>query len=392
MPFFFSKKRQIQDELQSHVDDLVDELVHEQHISIEQAQRQAQRLFGDFQTHVQAVEKVYPVSALFRFGPVATIVMVYSMLSVLLSISYGLFSHTISGSRLEPVLLWWVFLGVIGLMLIVNQWILEFSGLLQPRVLVTSFIFSGLVGLSITRIMDINNFEEVVHAVIVGVGVFVAMEIFWKKTSILLRQLVAHGFCISVVWSTLTQQPLLGFVGQAQCLYLKPDSLNFSTALQVCSQVPWLSTILLPIYGLMLIGIPYMVWFMFGYWRNRSTFLYRKMVYSFLLLCLPVAPVLAHDINSRGQLDIIPWKREIYQTYKEVLGRKPQEKDIQFYAETKAYTNMQHVRAVLLDSYERRLKIRLVYVEELGREPTEEELNFFVQGGQTVQDIRQAIH
>lgn len=391
MSFVSSKHKQIEAELQSHLNDLVDELVLEKKLSVEEARSQASQVFGDLNTHVQAVEKVYPLSRIFRFGIGPTVVISFTALSVVFSLMYAIFENSIAGTRMEPALLWWVFVGIIGFALLLNQWIIEFHGLRTPRVLISSFLFTGMLALSITRVMDVNNFEEVIHAILIGVVVLAAAEIWWKKISILGRQLIAQVFCAVVVWSVLVQQPLLGFVGQAQCLYVRPGSIDLSGALNVCQQVPWMSTLLLPIYILAFIGIPYLLVLMYQYVTSRGTTVYRKIILTGFMLVLPIAPAFAHDINSLGQLDIIPWKREIFSAYREALGRKPQEKDIEFYAQTKAYTDMDHVRTVLFASYERSLKIRLVYVEELGREPTEEELQFFIAGEQSIKVIRKAI-
>jgi hypothetical protein len=135
---------------------------------------------------------------------------------------------------------------------------------------------------------------------------------------------------------------------------------------------------LLPIYITLFIGIPYFIYFLIRYCLNKGSKIYRKIVLTSATISCLIVPVLFNDINNYNQISIIPWKAEIYNIYQEVLGRDPEEKDIEFYAITRAFKDMSKVRQILYTSKERKVKINLIFVEVLNRQATAKEVEFYV--------------
>jgi hypothetical protein len=149
-----------------------------------------------------------------------------------------------------------------------------------------------------------------------------------------------------------------------------------------------LSGALFPAYLFLLLGIPFLWLFVLQYVRNNGTRAYRKLSMSAVIVALPFMPLFVHDVNNYGELDILPWKADIYVAYAEILGRAPEQKDIDFYGMTRSYKQMEQVRDVLYRSAERRLKIDLLYREELHRSATEEEIDAYVESRSSVGTIR----
>lgn len=105
------------------------------------------------------------------------------------------------------------------------------------------------------------------------------------------------------------------------------------------------------------------------------------------IMFVPLSPLFAYDVNNLGELDVIRWKSDIVLAYNELLDRDPEEKDIVFYAQTRAYLDMDRVRAALNESEERRVVISAQYKEQLGRDATEEEIEQAIQESSSITEL-----
>ncbi len=376
----------IQEELHAHIADTVDDLVSEG-MSTEEAQHIAQQQFGDIQGIKKQVASQYSNSVWERFGPLVCIGGPYVTLSLSFLILWLFLQKTMIGATLAPLFLWWVYIGIIAFVLMLVYWIIEYAGLSSTRSAFISIFFVLLAALSLTSILDINDFEVNIHAVFLGVLLYVLGRFVWPHVSAFIKRSVLYLFTVAVLWSTLVQEPLFAFVGTARCLYIRSSEGALPEVLAICSQVPFMSRLLIPLYLLIIVGLPYFIYFLMRYWSNSSTMLYRKIIMSAAIVALPVTPFIFHDVNTLGGLDVIPWKADIYEVYWEVLGRRPEDKDIQFYARTRAYENLDQVKEVLYQSKERRLKIRLLYQEFLGRKPSKEEVQFYTENKRSIDGI-----
>lgn len=168
------------------------------------------------------------------------------------------------------------------------------------------------------------------------------------------------------------------------CLYLQPDP--FTTAPNQCTQLSWVHPLLFLIYIKLGFSISMIAHYGYILWV-RSSVLYRKVITTGAFVLMPITPFLMFGVNQSGTLDALPWKRDIYTAYVDILGRRPEQKDYDFYAQTRSYKHLSAVREVLYQSEERRLKIMLLYREILQREPSPDELDYYANSSLTIQQI-----
>lgn len=380
------REKLIDEELEAHIADAVLDLIS-QGMEKRQADEVARQQFGNIIDIKKQTVEQYSDSIWNRFGPTVCIIGPYAVLSVVFLLMWLVMRRSLIGVTLEPFFLWWVFAGVIAMTLLIVKWIFEYTGLLKIQGVVASMIFVLLEAFSLTNVLDINDFEVNIHAVLLAAVLFLVLQLAWKRLSALIKTMAVYGFTVVVTWSALVQEPLFGFIGTARCLYIKSSEGALPEVVAMCSQVPFMSRLLIPIYILLAVGVPFMIYFLFRYWISQSTVIWRKVIFSCVVAALPLAPAFVNDVNTLGGLDVIPWKAEIYQAYWETIGRRPEEKDFDFYARTRAYENIEQVKTVLFASQERRLKIRLIYQEVLGRAPSKEEIGFYIENQRTIDGI-----
>lgn len=375
-----SQRRRVREELEAHIGDLASEFV-ERGYSDADARTAAEQQFGD----AVAVENALVTRSLDA--------------RVVLGVTYALAGSaliTALFSVREPVLQaqiqWavfvWACLSVIAAVLVCICWAMEFYGMHSGLTLWVAVLLTLLVSMVVTLVLDIDNFEVNIHAIGLGGLLLVVGGALWSRFSVRIQQMLLYGYATAVTYSTLVEEPLFSFVGTARCLFLTPDAVPLTGVNVHCQQVSLLSGMLFPAYLFLLLGIPFLLKFLFTYVRDRGPRLYRKLSMSAVVFALPLMPLFVSDVNNYGELDILRWKADIYEAYHDVLGRSPEQKDIDFYATTRSYEHMEVVREVLYQSYERRLKIDLLHQEELGRHATEEEIAAYVERRITAEDIR----
>lgn len=381
------KEQDIREELENHIQEMVFDLV-EQGIEQAAAEQQARAAFGDVDTAVEATLEVdgevrwVRRPGLFALG--IYVAMMCMLIAAMLVTAPGVVS-----SQIQVLLLWWVFVGITAVVLTGIHWVLQYTGMATMQGLRVSLLLILFTSLSITSVLDVDNFEVNVHAVLAAILVYIVAASIWKQVTVDMRRGIIFAFAALVVWTTLIEQPLFGFIGTARCLFLTADTLSIVQVPAECVRVPFLSRATAPLIILLLVGVPYVGAFVWKYWGSQATAISRKVLFTAGVVAMPVTPFIVTDVNNYGELDVIPWKADIYAAYEEVLGRSPEEKDIEFYAQTRAYENMDAVREVLYNSRERRLKINLLYMHYLGRSATTEEVDKYVQNRSTIADIIQ---
>lgn len=376
----------IHEELQGHIDDMVEDLVSEG-VNEEDARAQAAEAFGDFDAIAKEVKTVDGVFG--RISGAQLLVSIYIV--VFASILFGgLFLGGIGGSAFELPLLWWSFVGGIGMVVVGVRWLVDYMGFGSTRVVQAAYLFTAFIGFGLTRVLDIDNFEVNLHVLLFGVVLYGVVALGWNWFSVKVKKVFVYSFAVLATWSVLAEQPIFDFWGTARCLYITRDNIPLEGALATCQQVSVFSGMIIPIHVTTLTAVVFFIHFLWKeYWKSPAVSVSRKVILTSMLIGIAVVPSFIKDINNYGELDVVPWKQDIYTMYWEVLGRRPEQKDIEFYARIRAYENLGPAYEVLWNSSERRLKIRLVYSEVLGRYPTDEELQQYRENRRTVDGIYQ---
>lgn len=376
--------RFIDDELKSHLEELTDDLVT-QGLSVSAARTEAERQFGDLVTIKKEILQLHP----FKRWPVLVVSSVlYLLIGSLLYASNSLLPpRGLLGLWNERLIInWWSWLALV-MILLLAWWIIQFYSLTSKIVVPAVVGFALVCGISITSVLDIDNFEVNLHALAAAIIFSVVVMLTWPRLSMHWRQWLLLGFVLLLSWNAIRQEPLFDRLLPISCLYLTPDAVPLTGVLQQCRQLPWTNLMLWPLYGVVIVGGGWLVWYVAQLWRNRGTYWYRKVITTAALVVLPVLPLMKNNLNNQGELDVIPWKRDIYAAYWDILGRSPETKDFEFYASSRAYLHMSRIREVLYASPERRLKIKLLFKEVLGRKGTRREIRYYAKSYLTIEEI-----
>ncbi|MBI3963620.1 MAG: hypothetical protein HY341_01345 [Candidatus Kerfeldbacteria bacterium] len=376
----------IREELDSHLAELIEDFVADG-FAPDAAEHEARRVFGN---PTQLADAVAAIDGRRRFGTSfrLSIVRFYAFIALLLGIVFVSGHPHINGTIVEPLALTWLSVGVILLVTRVLHWVVEYTGYDTARPMLVGTAFSALVGMSITILFDVDKFLVPLYILALGILSAALGTAFWDRMSVMVRRVLVYGYGSIATWAALNAGLVLNLLGVQRCVYLTPDVLPIPQDLAQCTQIPWQSSALYPFYAMLAIGLPYLGVFLFRYWQSHASFTYRKALLTLAVAAIPAVPSMTHDINNLGQLDVVRWKPAIFESYQDILGRDPQDKDIEFYAMTRAYRDLPRVRAVLYASHERQLKINLLYEESLGRPATEQELQSAVAAHRTVEQIR----
>lgn len=381
-------EQDVRAELQAHLEERAEEYVSDG-LSMAEAERRAQLDFGSLDEHVRATVRTHPPVEQLPFTRTQVAMVLYVLTVSVLGVLSWKWQGTSVAAEVEPVLWRVVQLGVVAVNVGLVYWIVRFYGLRSPVVAWVAAVWTLLYGFGITAILDIDNFEGTIHALLLVAVVLVVMQVAWKHVSVWWRRVVLYALAAVIPWSALTEHPVFDVVYQGRCLFVTPDPGPLTGVLQACQQVPLLSTTFFPVVALVVIGVPVILMLMVRMLMNRpATPIVRPLSFAAVLCMLVIAGWQFSDINNKGELDILPWKADIYDAYADALGRSPQDKDFRFYAETRAYLHIERIRQTLYASAERRLKITAVYQEVLRQDPTAEEVESWVSGQQSIEMIR----
>lgn len=381
-----SPEKEIRLELASHLEEQEGELVR-QGVTQDQARLQALELFGDVERHLQATVAVSAHSR-FLVHPTTALLIVSLWFFMCSWILVAVLTDSTGQFMAEKLFVWGGFLSLAGLGLCLNRFLMEYFGLKHQSIVYASLLLSSLLSFSLTALLDVNNFEVTLHLLMLAVALSIILHFVWKRQVVSVKQGVLYLFSLVAVLVAATEQPLFGFLSPLRCVFIQSDSTPLTGALSSCQQLPLWHPLLLILYALVIGGGAYLLTIVWSIVKNKSTQLYKKIILVASLSSLGVMPVILPDMNKYGELDIIPWKIEIYTAYEEILGRQPEQKDIDFYARSKAYQDMLHLKEVLYESAERKVKIDLVYQEILKRPATSQEIQLWNEQQSTVEEIR----
>lgn len=380
-----SPEQEIKLELESHLADQQEELVHAG-MSAEEAKIKALELFGSLDDHVIATLSAH-TPARFFFHPTTTI-FILSLCTLTVS---GLLFVTLAGSTnqlvAEKALVWSGFCSLVGLALCLTRFLIEYFGLKTQAVVYASLVLSLLMSFSITSLLDLNNFEVTIHLMFLALILAMTLHFGWKRIVLPVKYAVLYLFSGLSMFVAFIEHPIFGFIGSFRCLFILPATTPLTGSLAVCQQLPLWHPLLLLLYTLVFGGGVYLLTIFWSYLKNHSTGLYRKVILVASMSSFGLAPMALPDLNKYGEMDIVPWKIEIYSAYEDILGRDPEQKDIEFYARSHAYQDMVRLKEVLYQSDERKLKIDLLYQTILHRQATPQEISDLVQQQMTVEEI-----
>lgn len=383
------REQKIRTELESHMADLRDEFLNSG-MTADQAEAEIQQVFGDLDTLVKQTLAVQPQTRTI-LHPCTSLMILSSECIFFTAVAFWLMNGLPAQLVLEKALVWSAFFGVVSLGLCLSRFMLEYFGLNKVHVVYASLTLSLLISFALTSLLDLNNFEVTIHLIGLAVFVGIGLHMWWNKLRLWVKYASLFLFSAVSTFSALTERLLFQFLGELRCLFIQPNPVQVLGILATCQQLPLWHPLLLILYTLVLGGGIYLLSILWGYLKNKATAISKKIILTLSLSSLSVAPILLPDLNKYGEMDIVPWKIEIYAAYAEVLGREPETKDIQFYAQTRAYLDMFHLREVLYQSEERKLKVDLLYQEILHRHATPEEVEYFATQKLSVDQIRQLL-
>jgi len=382
-----ASRRSIKEELTSHFDDLVFELMAEG-VSRSEAEKQASIEFGDFEKHLKetiAVSGALPWSLAKIFNGV------YLLSGLTLIILAVGFPSLIAGTHVETALLWWVFSCYLLLGLIGERWLIEYRGIDSKHSVWLAMTWTHLIALAATVILDIDKFENNVHAIVFSLLVLTPVLLLWNKLDTKIRRLVIYLQTTVVLWSIFTDTLIFNFLMPARCFFVTPDNVPLNGVLSSCTQVQLSNPALYPIYAVVMLGLPLIAVTLYKYSRNQGSFRYRKACLPLLSVLVIFVPWFINDINNEAMLDVISAKPKIFAIYQSSLGRDPEDKDIRFYAKTRAYTNLDKIEETLNASDERKQVIQKIYLNKTGRVATNEEIEAAVDSKISVQELRASL-
>lgn len=361
----------IRAELDSHVLDCVDDLLAEGYATAE-AKKIAQERFGNIDDIANEVHLIDRPVFNTKFSPLTIATVLYSVLVLLLYLGITIVPLPVINDYAQLALFWWAELGVIGVTLLVDYWILQYTGLNSTIGAWAIFLFTLLQNICLTTILDIDHFEVVLHNLALVLLYSLVVLFFWQRLGLFWRKTILYSSGVITTAMIFTNHRLFEWLYRAKCLFITPDAITLTG----CTQVTWFHPLLWPIYLVLASGIVFFGCGLVHYWQNSAITRLRKTNVTIIFVALLVIPWLVHDINNQAELDIIPWKHQINQAYREILGRDPEAKDMDFYASSRAFEHMSRVRNTLYTSAERKIKMNQLYQQLLHRDATAEEIDW----------------
>lgn len=381
-----SREQEIRVELEAHKADLREEFLRSG-LSSEAAEQQVNQAFGDMDSILKETLALQPSRSLPH--PLTLLLIMSILFSFFISFIFFVLLGEQGQLALEKPLIWSLFFSLTLLALSLHKIIFEYIGFKTAKTATISLVVSLLMSFAGTALLDLNNFEVTIHLIGLAILLGIGLHVWWSRIPLKLKSLSLYLFSVLASFSAFTERPLFSFLGELRCLFIEQSTVPLTGGLATCEQLPLWHPLLILLYVLVIGGGIYVAFFLLGFFRNSATNRIKKWILAVSFSFMSAAPLILPDLNRYGEMDIIPWKIEIYQAYSEILGRNPEQKDIEFYAQSRAYLNMLHLKEVLYQSEERKLKIDLLYQEILHRHASSEELDFLVDQQWSVDQIRE---
>jgi hypothetical protein len=370
------------DELDSHLLDCADELLKLGY-DREAALSEAKQRFGDAEQIARDLQQLHPWLAVYADWIVLGLLLLSCI--PLYALHY-LAASTTLGFASDYALLWWFGGALVMVTLVMLRWQIAIVPLTKRTGVCIALSLGLFVATLITIALDINNFETIIYNALLGLLTAALVFVSWQWSTLRQRQIsVAVIIAVMIIFAWREEG-----LGENQlfnhCLYLV-DQNPYAAPPASCEHVSWLSFYAVFMYASAALVMGYLGYYLIQLWK-RGAHLSHKVITTTALVLLPLTAVQISGVNSLGALDVVAWKRDIYQAYVDILGRRPEEKDYEFYGTTRAYEHLSEVKAVLYQSAERKEKIKLLYQELLQREPTAEELQHYADSTLTINAIR----
>lgn len=379
----FSIENDIRAELDAHFDDAEAAYVREG-FAPREAQMRALTEFGDR----ASVETQLAEIGVDRAIPAAVLLGSAAYVIVLAVLTAAEVAGVGKGTPLDILFLWWLQAGVGIAAYLPVVWLTQYFGIRSVRTPATAFAFSFLVALSMTLVVDLNDFETSLHLAPLILALSLVAFRFWRRVPLTLQRaslMAVHAFAMFAAFANVR---VFGFLRPESCLYLRPSGVPLVGELASCRQVTFPDPALVALIGVTLVFVALFSSSLAAFLRGAATAVGRKTAVLAFSIALPLAPLMTGNLNAYGQWDVLEWEPAIYAAYQDILGRNPQDKDIAFYAQTRSYLHMNRIRKVLAASKERRLVIDNVYTAAVGRPATDAEMAYHVDHRTPVDAIR----
>ena len=373
-------RRVLAEELDLHIADVAAELETLGYSQTE-AIVEANKRFGDRTTIEQELNQLHPWLSSYTDVTIA-LLLVCSIFP--LHFIKNLTPTSLTGLISEQLIVWWWLIAAITGTSLLLAWMYEVIELPNRYSIILGAALITEVVLSITAIMDINNFETAIDNVIVIILVGILLSVIWPQLTLPLKRLSLVVLASVVITAAFYEHQFFP-MWHGNCQFILADE-----PLTTCQQIPWYSPNLWLVYIAGLGSLVVVASYLNTLWHSQARW-HRKLITGLACLSLPLVALAQPQVNTQGAVDVIPWKREIYDSYREILGRDPEQKDLEFYQSTYAYRQMHRIRKVLYASPERATKINLLFQDALGRAATPEELDYYMDSYFSVTDIEQSI-
>lgn len=256
----------------------------------------------------------------------------------------------------------------------------------NTRAIISAFSFIYLFNLAIVIFYDIDGIEIVMQNTFL-LAPLLLIILFLKKYLHLYTTKIMQIIFLIITLITISQKSILGWAGTMRCLYVTPDNVPLSDALASCQQIHLWNNGLIPFWLIIIITIIYFFYFVINYLRNKE-YIKRKIFIGLTAFAMVIIPIFFYDSNNFHKIEMLNWQPQIITAYRDILGRDPEQKDLDYYSQTKAYLNLERIKTTLYNSSERRIKISLLYQKILKKEPTEFVIDYYVQNKMTIKEIK----
>lgn len=345
----------------------------------------AKKAVADFGNRDKITKQLLQENILHYYYFLATVIF---LASGLLIISGFIISHSeqlINAYFFKFIYVWLIllilFLGGKFIKIIVN-----FKGPNKISTVAATFSFIYLINLAIVIFYDIDAVEIIMQNTLLLVPLFIIFGLLQKYLINSLLKIQQILFVIITLF-TVSQRSILGWVSTIKCLYITPDNVGAPGDFPQCQQIVLWHWNLVPYWLIITVALIFFLYFIINYLQSRQP-MKNKIFIGTISLAMVILPIFFYDSNNFHQVEMLNWQPQIIQAYRDVLGRDPEKKDLDFYSQHQVYMYLDKIKDTLYQSEERKIKINLLYEKILNRKATTEEINYYVNNKMTVEEIK----
>ena len=372
---------EIKEELDSHLADAADYYLTQGFSRLE-AEKKAQAAFG---SRAEITTQLLTENSANYYYFLAQAGFLLLGLLFLVGFFVSVKENLVNAYFLKLVYAWLIFfILLLGAKIIKS--IINFWGPGSKRTIAAVFCFVYLFNLAIVIFYDIDAIELAMQNTLLLLILFVIIFFLKKYLSKALLKISQMLFIIITLF-TISQRPILGWVGTVKCLYVTPDDIPLSASLGTCQQVFLWKWSLWPLWLATLTAVFFFMYFIFQYLKSQQL-IRQKAIVGITSTAMIFFPLMFYDSNNFHRVEMVNWQPQIIRIYRDILGRDPEAKDLEFYASHQTYLYMQRIEDTLYASAERTIKIKLLFQKILNRQPSVTELNYYVENKLTITEIK----